>query len=62
MRVISDLIATGEFLFPLSLTQIIVYVIWEVLSSLFSKFFQRFLRAISEDIGLDELRHTDNNK
>jgi len=35
MRVISDLIATGEFLFPLSLTQIIVYVIWGVLSSLF---------------------------
>ena len=60
MRVISDLIATGECLFPHS--QIRVYVIWEVLSSLFSKFFQRFLRAISEDIGLDELRHTDNNK
>ena len=50
------------FSVPLSPSQIIVYVIWEVLSSLFSKFFQRFLRAISEDIGLDELRHTDNNK
>ena len=39
MRVISDLIATGEFLFPLSLTQIIVYVILGSQSSIFAIFF-----------------------
>ena len=39
MRVISGLIATGEFLFPLSLTQIIVYVISGSQSSIFAIFF-----------------------
>ena len=39
LRVISGLIATGEFLFPLSLTQIIVYVISGSQSSIFAIFF-----------------------
>ena len=55
MRVISVLIDTGEFLFPLSLTQIIVYVIWGVLSSLFLKFLRVPLRYLKIFMNLDIL-------